>query len=105
MVAAWGDCRELPVVGVGFAAAVFVTYFLLGLGLLGAIKSFFVSHGISARLQSPPFGGSFVLRGDGAWWLLNHRAAGTRPAGAGGDRKPGGRHPPALMARAGGVCG
>ena len=39
--------RESAVVGVGFTAAVFVTYFLLGLGLLGAIKTFSVSRGIS----------------------------------------------------------
>ena len=42
--------RQLAVVGVGFTAAVFVTYFLLGLGLLGAIKTFSVSRGISTGL-------------------------------------------------------
>ena len=42
--------RQLAVVGVGFTAAVFVTYFLLGLGLLGAIKIFSVSRGISSGL-------------------------------------------------------
>ena len=46
--------RQLAVVGVGFTAAVFLTYFLLGLGLLGAIKTFsviatFVCGGRQAR--------------------------------------------------------
>ena len=31
----------------GFTAAVFATYFLLGLGLLGAIKAFSVCRGIA----------------------------------------------------------
>ena len=47
MVQAERCWRESAVVGVGFTAAVFVTYFLLGLGLLGAIKTFSVSRGIS----------------------------------------------------------
>ncbi len=42
--------RELALVGIGFTVAVFVTYFLLGLGLLGAIKSFSVSRGISVAI-------------------------------------------------------
>jgi hypothetical protein len=39
--------RDLAIVGAGFTAAVFATYLALGLGLLGAIKAFSVSAGIS----------------------------------------------------------
>ena len=45
--------RELAVVGVGFTAAVFVTYFLLGLGIWGVlegIKAYSVDGGISMAL-------------------------------------------------------
>ncbi len=42
--------RQLAVVGVGFTAAVFVTYFLLGLGALHAIKSFSVGSGIARAI-------------------------------------------------------
>ena len=45
--------RELAVVGVGFTAAVFVTYFLLGLGAWGVlegIKAYSVGSGISTAL-------------------------------------------------------
>ena len=37
-------------VGVSFTVGIFTVYFLLGLGLLGAIKMFFVSHGLSDGL-------------------------------------------------------
>ena len=60
--------RELAVVGVGFTAAVFGTYLLLGLGLLGAVKAFSVSHGISAGLTYAVAGLAFVLAG---WSLLD----------------------------------
>ena len=42
--------RQVAVVGLGFTAAVFVTYFLLGMGLLWGVKAFSVSHGISKNL-------------------------------------------------------
>ncbi len=42
--------RQLAIVGVGFTAAVFLTYFILGFGVLGAIKIFSVSHGVSRGL-------------------------------------------------------
>jgi hypothetical protein len=42
--------RELAAVGVGFTAAVFATYVLLGLGLFGAVKAFSVRRGISTGL-------------------------------------------------------
>lgn len=40
--------RQVLVVGIGFTAAVFITYVLLGLGLFVFIKDFAVSHGVSA---------------------------------------------------------
>lgn len=43
--------RQIGLVGVGFTVAVFVTYLLLGLGLLGAIKVISVSRGISAGIN------------------------------------------------------
>jgi len=36
--------------GIGFTAGVFVAYYLIGLGLLGAVKSLSVSHGLSSAL-------------------------------------------------------
>jgi len=66
MVEAERCWRESAVVGVGFTAAVFVTYFLLGLGLLGAIKTFSVSRGIStgpAIAVGPGAGGGKGRRG------------------------------------------
>ena len=54
--------------GVGFTAAVFVTYFLLGLGLLGAIKTFSVSRGISTGLAIAVGVLAFVLA---AWSLVD----------------------------------
>ena len=42
--------RQLAAVGMGFTVAVFVTYFLLGLGVLGAFKALMVSQGISRAL-------------------------------------------------------
>ena len=42
--------RELAMVGVGFTLAVFLTYILLGFGVLRAIKILSVSHGVSKGL-------------------------------------------------------
>ncbi len=39
--------RQILIVGIGFTFAIFVTYLLLGLGLFGAVKSFFVTQGIT----------------------------------------------------------
>ena len=44
--------RQLAVVGVGFTAAVFATYMLLGLGLLWAVKTFSVNRGIATGLTA-----------------------------------------------------
>lgn len=60
--------RQLAVVGVGFTAAVFVTYLLLGLGLLGAIRTFSVSHGVSRGLSLAVGGMTWSLAG---WSLLD----------------------------------
>jgi hypothetical protein len=42
--------NEMLAVGAGFTVGMFAAYFLLGLGLLGAVKTFSVSHGLSAGL-------------------------------------------------------
>lgn len=42
--------REMLMVGVSFTVGMFAAYFLLGLGLLGAVKTFSVSHGLSSGL-------------------------------------------------------
>ena len=43
--------REIAAIGVGFTVAVFATYFLIGLGLLGAVKIFSVQHGIATAIS------------------------------------------------------
>lgn len=60
--------RQLATVGIGFTVAVFVTYFLLGFGLLGAIKIFSVSHGIPTALAYGVAGMTFILAG---WSLID----------------------------------
>ena len=60
--------RQLAIVGAGFTAAVFVTYLLLGLGMLGAIKAFSVSHGISKVFAYVVAGLTFFLAG---WSFLD----------------------------------
>ncbi len=60
--------RQLAVVGVGFTSAVFVTYFLLGLGLLGAVKAFSASYGISVGLAYAVAILAFALA---AWSLVD----------------------------------
>ena len=60
--------RQLIVVGTGFTSAVFVTYLLLGLGLLGAVKSFSVSNGLSSGLACGVGILAFVLAG---WSLVD----------------------------------
>ena len=42
--------REMVAVGAGFTVAVFVTYLILGIGLLSAVKAFSVSAGISRAI-------------------------------------------------------
>jgi thiol-disulfide isomerase/thioredoxin len=61
--------RQLAVVGAGFTTAVFTTYLLLGFGLLGAVKAFSISHGISACLAYIVAGLTFLLAG---WSLLDY---------------------------------
>jgi hypothetical protein len=60
--------RQLLAVGTGFTAAVFVTYFLLGLGILEVVKTFSVSHGISTALAYGVAVLAFVLAG---WSLID----------------------------------
>ncbi|MHC4986023.1 MAG: hypothetical protein ACYTFO_07700 [Planctomycetota bacterium] len=55
--------RELAIVGVSFTAAIFVTYLLLGIGLLAAIKTFAVTRGISLVLTYVVAALTFVLAG------------------------------------------
>ena len=60
--------RQIIVVGAGFTFAVFVTYLLLGLGLLGAVKSFFVTQGITKFVTRLVAVFTFVLA---AWSMLD----------------------------------
>ena len=55
--------HQLIVVGVGFTLSVFVTYLLLGLGLLGAAKSFLVSHSVSKIVTYIVAALTFILAG------------------------------------------
>jgi len=60
--------RQMALVGTGFTVSVFGTYLLLGLGAMGAIKAFSVSHGLSAALAYAVAALAFVLAG---WSLLD----------------------------------
>jgi len=60
--------REMLVVGAGFAIGMFAAYFLLGLGLLGAVKTFSVSHGLSSALACGVAVMAFALAG---WSLID----------------------------------
>ena len=60
--------REMAVVGVGFTAAVFLTYLLLGLGLLTAVKRFSVQSGVATGLAYAVAVLAFVLAG---WSLVD----------------------------------
>jgi len=55
--------REMLLVGGGFTAGMFAAYFLLGLGLLGAVKAFSVSHGLSSGLACGVAVLAFALAG------------------------------------------
>jgi len=43
--------REIAAVGIGFTVAIFVTYFLIGLGLLGAVRAFSMQRGIAKGIS------------------------------------------------------
>jgi hypothetical protein len=60
--------RELALVGAGFTTAVFLTYLLLGLGLLTAVKSFSVRSGVATGLAYAVGVLAFVLAG---WSLVD----------------------------------
>ena len=68
--------RQLAVVGTGFTAAVFVTYFLLGLGLFVTIKSFSVSAGLSSALACGVGVLAFVLAGWSLWDFAQYKRTG-----------------------------
>jgi hypothetical protein len=55
-------------VGAGFTVGMFAAYFLLGLGLLGAVKTFSVSHGLSSGLACGVSILAFALAG---WSLID----------------------------------
>jgi len=55
--------RDMVLVGVGFTVGMFVAYFLIGLGLMGAVKVFSVHHGLAAGLAYVVAGLAFVLAG------------------------------------------
>ncbi len=60
--------RQIIIVGTGFTFAIFITYLLLGLGLLGAAKSFFKDQGITERVTLIIAVFTFILAG---WSLLD----------------------------------
>jgi hypothetical protein len=60
--------RQMAAVGISFTVGVFAAYCLLGLGLLGAVKSFSVSHGLSSGLA---WGTGILAFALAAWSLLD----------------------------------
>ena len=60
--------REMLLVGGGFTVGMFSAYFLLGLGLLGAVKAFSVSRGLSSGLAWGVAIFAFALAG---WSLID----------------------------------
>ena len=60
--------NEMLAVGVGFTVGMFAAYFLLGLGVLGAVKTFSVSHGLSSGLACGVAIMTFALAG---WSLID----------------------------------
>lgn len=62
------DRRQLAAAGLGFVSATFLTYLLLGLGLLGAVKVFSVQHGLARGLVYAVAGLTFLLA---AWSFVD----------------------------------
>ncbi len=60
--------RETAVIGLGFTVAVFVTYFLIGLGLLSMVKMFSVRTGIATAISYTVGIGALALA---AWSLVD----------------------------------
>jgi cytochrome c biogenesis protein CcdA len=60
--------RQMLLVGAGFMVGMFLAYFLLGLGLLGTVKTFSVSHGLSNGLACGVAILAFALAG---WSLID----------------------------------
>ena len=71
--------REVAIVGFSFTVAVFVTYLLLGLGLLLAIKAFAVQTGLSRWLTWTVAGLAFALAAWSLWDGIRVRASGKVP--------------------------
>lgn len=65
--------REVLAVGVAFTVGVFAAYLLLGLGLLGVVKSFSVSLGLSSALSYAVAALAFVLAGWSLWDYIKYR--------------------------------
>jgi hypothetical protein len=55
-------------VGAGFTVGMFVAYFLIGLGLLGAVKAFSIHHGLATGMAYAVAALAFALAG---WSLLD----------------------------------
>jgi hypothetical protein len=69
--------RQIAMVGVGFTAAVFVTYFALGLGLLGMTKAFSVSAGLSRWFTYAVAAIAFALAGWSLVDLIRYKLSGS----------------------------
>ncbi|HDZ22046.1 hypothetical protein LCGC14_0016450 [marine sediment metagenome] len=60
--------RDIAAVGVGYTVAVFATYFLIGLGLLSAVKIFSVQHGIATAIS---YGVGVLALGLAVWSMVD----------------------------------
>jgi hypothetical protein len=60
--------RQIMIIGVGFTTGSFIGYFLLGLGLMGAVKSFSVNHGLSCGIAYGVVVMAFALA---AWSIVD----------------------------------
>ena len=80
--------RELAIVGAAFTTAVFVTYLLLGIGILEAIRAFAVTAGISAGLTYTIAALTFALAGWSFFDAIRIARTGRAPKGALGLPEP-----------------
>ena len=68
--------RDMVLVGAGFTIGMFVAYFLIGLGLLGAVKAFSVHHGLAAGLAYAVAVLAFALAGWSTFDALRYHRTG-----------------------------
>jgi len=68
--------RDMLLVGAGFTIGMFVAYFLIGLGLLGAVKAFSVHHGLAAGLAYAVAVLTFALAGWSTFDALRYHRTG-----------------------------